>query len=112
MTLKERVSLAASAWRDSEFWDSFKGLGCALCQVNPPIIWGLSFGALCDRCLERCLPGWAFDRIVEWLGRQRLAFLRKAERQAVFQAARENDLGPALEYERKYGVWLLDRPRP
>ena len=88
-----------------------RGLGCSLCHENEPIIWGLAFGALCDVCLERCLPGWSFDRIVAWLGRQRVVLLRMAERAEALQAWRKRrDKGPALKYQQKYGVWLLEGP--
>lgn len=73
---------------------------------------GLRFGALCDICLERCLPGWDWEHIEGWLVRQKAALLRQAERRAVLKAWRLWDLGPALAYEKKYGVWLLGWPHP
>lgn len=101
---------AIYAWHgDPEFWPP-EGLGCSLCHVGAPIIWGLAFGALCDRCLERCLPGWDFERIVPWLGAQKTALLRKAERAEVFKS--NSPVDAALAYERKYGVWLLEYPHP
>lgn len=99
------------SWRDPEFW-GLKGLGCSHCHDRPPIIQGLAFGALCDVCLERSLPGWSFERIVEWLGSQRGIVIRRTERTEAVKAARKYNLRPALEYERKYGVWPLEYPHP
>ena len=109
--LKQRPRwLSEPDWLDPEVFGR-RDLGCSLCHENEPVIWGLSFGALCDPCLERCLPGWSFDWIVDWLGRQRAIFLRKAERAAAIQAwQKRRDKGPALKYQQKYGVWLLERP--
>ena len=118
MTLHaERLSQAEAqaeviyAWRDPENM-ALVGLGCHRCHVRPPVVFGLPFGALCDACLERTLAPWAWERIEGWLVRQRGVKIRQGERRAVLRTWSPSNLGPALAYERKYGVWLLEYPHP
>lgn len=124
ITVVHRPSRVDETWRDPEFLGP-RGLGCARCHERPPIVWDAGFGdgtprdqkglhgALCEDCLARCFPGWSFDRLVDWLGRQREALIRNGRRAVVMKAVMNGDLEPAMEYERDYGVWLLDwRPSP
>ena|SRR3990167_8850814 len=100
-----------ATWRDPEFWGS-EGLGCAHCHVNEPMVFGLPFGALCWDCLALCFLGWDADRLIQWLGYQKQSYIRQGERKAALAAANKGNINEALEYERKYGVWLLQMPRP
>ena len=111
VTLTRRLGVV-HAWRDPEFWGP-QGRGCAHCHEHPAAVFGLPFGDLCFECLAAWFPGWDGERVIQWLGRQRAEFIRQGERLAAFTAWREHrDQGPALEYKRKYGNWLLDVPEP
>ena len=90
------------AWLDPEFWPP-PGLGCSRCHERPPIVVGLSFGALCDECLLRCFPGWSFERVAEWLVRQKQTCLRQEARREASAARKRGDGGEAWHrYKREF----------
>ena len=74
--------------------DPSSGLLLALMlQVHerPPIVVGLSFGALCDECLLPCFPGWSFERVAEWLVRQKQTCLRQEALREAIAARKRGD---------------------
>src|SRR3989304_3517343 len=96
-TDKERQALAdvLATWRDPEFWGP-AGCGCAHCHANEPIVFGLPFGALCWDCLGQGFLGWDSERLVQWLGRQKSACVRRDERIAALAAAKRSDITLAV----------------
>ena len=102
---------AAAAWRDPEFLGP-PGLGCSHCHAEEPLI-ETSFGALGERCLAAWFPNKPFEWVMEWLGRQHERLVRDRKRKEALEAARKGDYNLAVEYDHKYGVWLLEwRAKP
>lgn len=103
---------ALDAWRDPEFWGA-KGLGCARCHENAPDV--NIPPPLCLDCLLRCFHGWDVNRLITWLGIQRANYVRQQERVEVRRRYREGEGGSlrlAMEYRKKYAIWLLPMPEP
>ena len=101
----------AATWYDPEFWGPI-GHGCSRCHEYPPFLF-FSYGGLCFPCLARCFKGWEEERLLLWLAGQHSRRLRLEAAGRARKAYRDyGSIGPALEYEKLYGVWLLDRPHP